>query len=639
MPPQHKTQSFAHLRDERHRRLLLPGKQLSQLRYVPQALRLVWSAAPTWTAASVGLLIIQGILPIFSVYLTRAVVNSMVVVIQQGISFATLEPAVVSILLMGMVMLTGELLGSLGDYVRTSLAELVREKMSNLIHTKAISLDLQFYESPEYFDQLQRASIDAIDRPLGLLDSLTSLLQNSITLAAMAGVLFTFSWWLPLALLVGTLPALWVALRTTWKNQVWRIQHTMDQRRLAYYRHLLIGEQPAAEMRIFDLGSYFHQAYADLQGRLRKDRLDLSRQQMWAQIGAGLVGLVTLALSLAWMARQAIQGIFKLGDLAMFYQAMSQGQRLMRNLLTGMGEIYRNLLFLDDLFSFLDLQPLLSDPAEPASVPPGMQQGIHLRDVCFSYPDSQRIVLDHFNLDLPAGQITSIVGENGAGKSTLLKLLCRFYDPQEGSITWDGVDLRQMAQADLRRRITLLFQSPLAYHATAAENIAFGDMASNPTPEQIQAAARSASAQAIIDRLPEGYETVLGRWFGYTNLSVGEWQRVALARAFVRQADLVILDEPTSAMDSWAEAEWMSGFRKLVAGRTALIITHRFTTAMQADIIHVVDEGRVVESGSHDELVELGGLYASSWKLQMREARDKIDSQLQFSSELFQRRT
>ena len=267
------------------------------------------------------------------------------------------------------------------------------------------------------------------------------------------------------------------------------------------------------------------------------------------------------------------------------------------------------------------MQPQIADPPQPVTLSPGLHEGVHLEQVTFRYPDSERTALDGFTLRLPPGQTVAIVGENGAGKSTLLKLLCRFYDPQQGRITWDGVDLRALAQADLRRRIAVLFQQPIPYHETAADNIAFGDLAAQPSRQQIEAAAHSAAADTIIGRLPNGYDTVLGRWFGYTELSVGEWQRLALARAFVRQADLVILDEPTSAMDSWAEAAWMGRFRELVAGRTALIITHRFTTAMQADMIHVMDAGRIVESGSHDELVALGGRYAQSWHQQMRETQ------------------
>lgn len=601
------------------RQLASPRAQLAQIRYVPRALRIVWDAAPGWTAASLALVAVQGILPVFTVYLTRVVVNALVALVNSGDAAVSLGPAALTIGLMGLALLASELLGSAAGYVRTALAEQVQDAMNGLIHAQAVALDLSFYESPAYYDQLQRASIDAVDRPLGLLESLSGLLQSAITLAAMAGVLFTFAWWLPLALLAGTLPALWVALRTTVAFHRWRLRNTGNQRRLAYYHRGLTSDLLAAEIRLFDLGTHFSQAYGRLRGKLRIERLQLSRQQMAAQAGAGLIGLLTLALGLAWAAWGALQGRFNLGDLAMFYQAMSQGQRLMRTLLTGMGEIYRNLLFLEDLFAFLDLQPQLADPQRPAPAPAGLRESIRLADVTFCYPDSGRPALDGFDLTIPAGQIVAVVGENGAGKSTLLKLLCRFYDPQEGAITWDGVALRDLAQADLRRRITVLFQQPAPYHETAADNIAFGDLAARPGREQIEAAARAAAADEIIGRLPKGYDTVLGRWFGYTELSVGEWQRLALARAFVRQADLVILDEPTSAMDSWAEAAWMGRFRELVAGRTALIITHRFTTAMQADIIHVMADGRVVESGSHAELVAQGGRYAASWRAQMRE--------------------
>lgn len=605
--------------DRRQEQLLAPRSQAAQLRYVPRALRLVWAAAAGWTLASTVLLVVQGLLPVLTVFLTRDLVNALVALIDSGGDAALLRPALGTVLLMGAVLLTGEALGSVQTYVRMLLAERTQDHMNNLIHAKAIALDMEFYESPVYYDQLQRASVDAIDRPLGLLDSLNSLLQSAITLAAMAGVLLAFAWWMPLVLLAGTLPALWVALRTTWALQRWRLANTMNQRRLAYFRRVISFDQAAAELRLFGLGQHFKQAYELLRIRLRGERLALARQQMTAQLAAGVFGLLSLAAALAWMIWQALRGLFNLGDLAMFWQAMNQGQRLMRGLLTGMSDIYRNLLFLEDLFAFLDLEPHLVEPAEPAQLPTGLRQGIALENVTFGYPGSEMTALQEFNLAIPAGQIVAIVGENGAGKSTLLKLLCRFYDPQQGRITWDGVDLRKLAQADLRRRITVLFQQPFPYHDSAADNIRFGDLAGQPGQDDIEAAAQAAGAQEVIAKLPQGYETILGKWFGYTELSVGEWQRVALARAFVRQADLVILDEPTSAMDSWAEAAWMSRFRDLVAGQTALIITHRFTTAIQADIIHVMAGGRIVESGTHAQLVAQGGRYAASWRAQVRE--------------------
>lgn len=592
----------------------------NQLRYIPQALGIVWQAAPGWVIASLLLLVAQGLLPVATVFLTREVVNRMVVVVGSGADWAALQPALGVISLMAGVMVINELIGAVAGYVRMVLAEQVQDRMTHLIHTQAISLDLQFYESPDYYDTLFRAGVEAIDRPLALLESLNSLLQNLITLAAMAGVLLTFAWWMPLVLLLGTAPTLWAALRITLRLNNWRRQNTFSQRRLVYLQRVLIWDKAAAELRIFGLADHFIQAYGSLRQRLRAERLSLAREQMTTQMGAGLFGLATSTLALAYMAWRAVQGLFNLGDLAMFFQAMNQGQRLMRGLLTGLSDIYRSILFLEDLFTFLGLTSQLQDPAHPTPMGSQLQTSIQLDNITFAYNDSKRAALQEFNLTIPAGKIVAIVGENGAGKSTLIKLLCRFYDPDQGQITWDGVDLRQVAQEDLRRRITVLFQEPFPYHESMADNIRFGDLQNLPDQAHIEQAARAGGAASIAAKLSHGYETVLGRWFGHTDLSQGEWQRVALARAFVRQADLVILDEPTSAMDSWAENEWMGRFRELVAERTALIITHRFTTAMQADIIHVMVDGRIIESGSHAELVALGGRYAESWGQQMREA-------------------
>jgi ATP-binding cassette subfamily B protein len=608
---------------DKFQKLLSPQDQLSQLKYVPRALWLVWNAASGWALASTVLLVIQGLLPVFTVYLTRELVNAIVAVIDSDGDWETLQTALFTIMLMGAVMLISELLDRVQSYINMLLADQTQDHMYNLIHNKTVSLDMQFYESTSYYDQLKRATSDALSQPLSLLQNISIFIQSCITLLAMIGVLFTFAWWIPLLTLLGTLPAFWVSMSTSRRIYKWKLLNTINQRRLGYYHQTLTSDKAAAELRLFNLGDHFKPAYNHLRRKLRNEQLAIRRKALMSQLVASLTSLLIMALIMGWMLLQAFQGQYNLGDLTMFWQSLNQGGRFMKKLLNGVNSIYNNLLFLEDLFTFLDLEPQLTDPADPVKVQSGLKQGIELKGVTFSYPDSKLTALKDFNLTIPSGKIVAIVGKNGAGKSTLLKLLCRFYDPQKGGITWDGVDLRAMSQAELRRRITVLFQKPQSFDESAGDNIRFGDLANQPTLEQVKAAAVAGGAQSIIDKLPDGYETLLGKRFGQSEMSVGEWQRLSLARAFVRQADLVILDEPTSAMDSWAENEWMERFRGLVDGRTAVIITHRFSTAMQADIIHVMIDGRIVESGTHSELVARDGRYSQSWLKQMRDAESK----------------
>jgi ATP-binding cassette subfamily B protein len=320
------------------------------------------------------------------------------------------------------------------------------------------------------------------------------------------------------------------------------------------------------------------------------------------------------------MMWRALMGFVTLGELALVYAAFNQGQGLMRTLLENAGQLYGNSLFLGNLFDFLSLKSsertaqrngraaLRGRPASPT---------ISFEHVSFTYPDASTTALDNFTLTIPSGKIIALVGPNGAGKSTLLKLLCRFYDPTEGSITIDDQNIKDIPTDDLRRLITVLFQQPFHYNTTVRDNILYGDLNLEASDTELDAAIKAAGATEIVSRLPDREQTLLGRWFpGGTELSVGEWQRIALARAFLRRAPIIILDEPTSALDPWAEADWLERFRKLAYGRTSIIITHRFTTAMHADVIHVMDRGRIVESGSHQRLLDQNGLYAESWSRQ-----------------------
>jgi len=595
------------------------GGAAAELGRLPRALKLAWDAARVWTALWTALLVVQGLLPVFNVYLTRPLVNRILAAIRSGGSWESIRPALITGASIAAIALISEILRPATVWVRTHQSELVQDHIAALIQRKSAEIDLGFYDSADFYDRLHRARVEAASRPVMLLESLSGILQNSITLAAMLAVLAPFGAWLPLALLASTLPALYVVLRNTVRQHEWRMRTTPDERQTWYYDWLLTSYEAASELRLFALGERFQKAYADLRRRLRGEKFELAKSQAIGEFAAGALALAAGAASLLWMAWRAIHGWITPGDLALFYQAFQQGLGLMRSLLENLGQLYYSSLFLGNLFEFLGLEPTVLNPASPSPAPAMLESGIRFDGVTFQYPGARTPTLSDFSLTIPAGRIVSLVGPNGAGKSTFVKLLCRFYDPVEGRIELDGRDLRSFEIGDLRRRITALFQEPTRYNATANENIRLGNQ--EASGEQIQSAARSAGADEIIQRLPAKYENRLGRFFlEGAELSTGEWQRIALARAFLRQAPILILDEPTSAMDPWAEADWIDRFRALAQGRTAILITHRLTTAMRADEIHVISEGRVAESGSHEELLNRGGLYAQSW------ARQEISS-------------
>lgn len=590
---------------------------VARLIYLPRTLQLIWSATKGWTIVWLILLIIQGLLPVATVYLTKLVVDSLVAAMKIGIASEGFRLLIVPTALMAGVLLLSQLLQGILTWTRTIQSELIQDHIKALVHKKSTAVDLGFYEMPENHDRLHQAQSDASSRSLALLESGGGLLQNSITLLAMSTVLLHYGVWLPFVLLFSTLPAFYVVLISNRQYHRWWQQTTTDRRWTEYYDLFLTYSAIAAELRLFDLGPYFQSSYQVLRRRLRRERLKLLKEQSLAKLCAGVIGLVISGATMAWMLWGALQGLLSLGDLALFYQAFNQGQSLMRSLLSNVGEIHNNSLFVGNLFEFLQLEPQVIDPPNPQPAPLSCKKDIRFQEVTFRYPGSDRTALQNFNLTIPAGQIVAIVGDNGAGKSTLLKLLCRFYDPTAGRIELDGIDIRNFSVKDFRRLITVLFQWSVPYQATAAVNIAIGDISAQPSIAEIETAARGAGAHEVIARLPQGYDTLLGKSFVKgADLSGGEWQRVALARAFLRRAQIIVLDEPTSAMDSWAEADWLERFRTLANGRTAIVITHRFTLAMRADIIHVMRNGQIVESGSHDELLKQGGLYAQSWKAQ-----------------------
>ncbi|MEZ5428760.1 MAG: ABC transporter ATP-binding protein [Pyrinomonadaceae bacterium] len=590
-------------------------------KYWKRAFGLVWRSAPTHTSFWALFLILQGILPVLTVYLTKLVIDGIVAAKNSGGDWPRVSRAIFYLALMGLVLLVTEAVKQLSAWVRTAQAESVSDHLADKIHKQAAELDFAYYESAEYHDLMEQARGDSSSKPLALLESIGAVVQNIITVVAFAGILITYGWWLPLVLLAGTLPALYVTLRTDRIYHRWWKSKSDDRRWANYYDAMLTHSNAAAEMRLFGLSKYFRTLYQAKRSGLREEKLKHLRRQGIGKLLAGSFALLAAVGAIGWMAVRVLYNLASLGDLGVFYQIFSRGQTLMGALLGNVGSTANNSLYLENLFTFLDLGSKVVSPADPHPIFSTIEKGINFKSVTFCYPDSTAPALSDFNLFIPADGVVALVGVNGAGKSTLIKLLSRFYDPTEGAIEIDGVDLRRFDVRELRQKLSVLFQFPMHYHSPAGENIALGNVEKPVDDKEVTTAARRAGAHDFIMRLPEQYRTLLGKWFvNGTELSGGEWQRLALARAYYRQAPVVVLDEPTSFMDSWSEADWFDRFRRMVSGKTGIVITHRFTIAMRADVIHVIDGGQVLESGTHRELLKKDGFYADSWKKQMQAA-------------------
>ncbi len=581
------------------------------------ALRLVWQSAPGWTAASLALLIVQGALPLVSLYLMKLVVDAVTTALAAPDKGTAFGQVTLLIGLTGGVALLSALFRSIAGLVSEAQGQVITDHMSDVLHAKSIEVDLEYYESAQYYDKLHRAQREAPFRPVRILNGLVQVAQNGISLLAMAGLLFSFHWGIAVILFVAAVPGLLVRLRYAGWTYRWQRQRTSTERQSWYFHWMLTGDVHAKEIRLFDLGSLFRRRFRDLRQQLRRERIEIATRRSVAELVAEVGATVAVFASYAFIAYRTVHGAITLGDLVMYYQAFQRGQSFLQQMLSGLAGLYEDNLFLSNLHEFFDLKPKVVEAPHPRPIPQPMQTGIVFDHVSFQYPTGTRKVLEDINLTIRPGEVVALVGENGSGKTTLIKLLCRLYDPTSGTITLDGIDLRQFETTALRREISIIFQDYAQYHLTARENIWFGNVALPPDQEQIETAARHAGADEVITELPQGYETILGKWFeNGEELSVGEWQKVALARAFLRDAQIIVLDEPTSGLDARAEYEVFKRFRQLAAGRTAILISHRFSTVRMADRICVLEDGRIIENGSHTELVRLGGTYAHLFETQ-----------------------
>lgn len=587
-----------------------------------KALRLVWESGPGWTIGNLALVVMQGVLPLASLYLMKLVVDSAAAAFDAPDPRAAFGRVALYIGLTGAVAVLSAVARSVSTLISEAQGIAVTDRVQDIIHAKSVEMDLEYYENSKYYDTMHRAQQEAPYRPTRILNGLMQVGQNSISLAAVAGLLISLNWVVAVILVLTAVPGVVVRLRYASGLYRWQRSRTPTERLSWYFHWLLTRDSHAKEIRLFDLGSLFKDRYRDLRKRLREERLSMASRRSLGELGAQTLAALGMFGSFAFIAYRTVLGALTIGDLVMYYQAFQRGQGFIRDLLGGLAGLYEDNLFLSNLYEFLDLKPRVLQPSRPLAVARPMQKGIVFDHVSFAYPGSPRTALDDINLTIRPGEVVALVGENGSGKTTLVKLLCRLYDPNKGGILLDGVDLRALDLTELRSQISVIFQDYARYNLSARENIWFGNVAVPPDEARIVGAARDAGADAVISRLPLGYDTTLGKWFEEgEELSIGEWQKVALARAFMRDAQVIVLDEPTSAMDAKAEYEVFNRFRELVRRRAAVLISHRFSTVRMADTIYVLDGGRIIEGGSHADLMRLGGTYARLFEIQAQHYR------------------
>jgi ATP-binding cassette, subfamily B, bacterial len=592
-------------------------KLRNSLVHTPQALRLVWQANHVATLG-LGFLTIGGaLLPATQAWVGKLIVDGVVASIQHG-NNAEQARTVFYYLLLELCLF---LLSTGINHSRRLIQQLIQLQLANQIRSeiirKALTLDLAFFEHPDYYDRLQNARREGSYKPVELINDTFQIVQNMITLISFAALMLRFSPWLVLILLATSIPAF--IAETRFSEQGFRLltRRAPETRQINYLARLLTEDTAAKEIKLFNLGNTLLARYMTLFDKFFREDKSLAVRRAVVGFGLGLVATLGFYGSYAWIVWRTVLGSISLGDMTLYLSIFRQGQTTFQSILAGIGNIYENNLFMAHYFEFLELKPQMQVAAPRQKLPVSLIRGIEFRGVGFRYPESDEWVLRGIDLKIPPGEKIALVGHNGAGKTTLIKLLSRLYDPTEGAILLDGIDVRALDPVELRQKIGVIFQDFVRYHLPVSENIGFGQIEAADRMDRIVESARKSGADAMIESLPDGYQTLLGRWFhGGHELSLGQWQRVALARAFMRDAEILVLDEPTASLDARTEYEIFQHFKELTAGKMAILISHRFSTVRMADRIVVIQGGQIVEIGSHEELLRMEGTYAQLFSMQ-----------------------
>jgi ATP-binding cassette subfamily B protein len=597
------------------------SERLAALRYVPALFRLIWRTHRGYATAMMVLRVVRSFVPVATFWVGKLIIDS--VIAARG-GHGTLAQVWRYLALEIGVVLVGELLARASSLVESLLGDLFSNAMSVRLMEHAAKLDLAQFEDPEFYDHLERARRQTVGR-IALLTLLLSMSQDALTLLTLAGALIAYSPWLLLLLAVAVIPSFLGETHFASLGYSLLFRWTPERRQLDYLRYVGASDKTAKEVQMFGLAPWITERYATLSQRFYEENRNLSIRRGLVSALLSILGTIGYYAAYVIILLHAARGEITIGMLTFLAASFGRGRDVIQSLLMSASNVFEQALYLRDLFVFLDMQPTIESPPNARQVPIKIESGFVFENVGFRYPGSDRWAVRNVDMVLQPGERVALVGENGAGKTTITKLMARLYDPTEGRITLDGVDLKEYDLSSLRHAIGVIFQDFVRYDMRFDENIGVGEIESvrayldksNGTPSSISDAAENSLAASLLPRFTKGYQQMLGRRFDDgVDLSGGEWQKIALARAYIRDAQVLILDEPTAALDARAEYEVFLRFSELVAGRMAILISHRFSTVRMADRIIVLRHGKVEEQGSHEELLARHGLYEELFTMQ-----------------------
>ena len=589
-------------------------ERLSALRNVPAVLKIVWDSGPAVVVFGLVSRLLASLLPVVLLWITKLIIDGIVHAV------ATHQPVQPGFWWLvatefSLAVLTSVLVRAI-DYSDSLLADKYTRHVSIQVMDHAAGLDLLAYEDPVFYDRLERARVQATDR-LGMIQAIGRLIQQAITTLTLSVSIILFSPWLMLLLIAGVVPAFVGESHFAFLGYAKNFRQTPIRRQLDYLRVLGGSKEAAKELKLFGLRDFLRERFTRLSDQIYQENVSLSHRKLIAGSLLSVVGTMGYYSAYVFVIWRTVTGALSVGSLAFLAGAIQQASSNIQQMFSTLAGIADQALFLTDLLAFFDMQATIRSKPNALPAPRPMVRGFEFRNVSFHYPGSSRLILDHLNFQLLRGERVALIGENGQGKTTIVKLITRLYDPSEGQILLDGIDLREYNLDDLHREIGVIFQDFMRYEMTARENIAVARVEEINNLELLETAARKSMADPMIGRLPQRYEQMLGRRFDQgVDLSGGEWQKIALARAYFRDAQLLILDEPTAALDARSEFEVFRRFSDLTTGKTALLISHRFSTVRMADRIVVLANGGIAEEGSHDQLTSLGGRYAEMFEMQ-----------------------